>query len=161
MKQYLSVVLSLLFLTASALSAQSFDLEGFVVDKPLTKAQIIQKFGEPDQYDSYEGMDEGSIGEYFRYGRNYLKLDNNILTDFFVCDTAMATLTVDVPGGIKVGMPLTSLDDTVFGPAITRTYTNYEGVLVTLIYVGTDDWRLEFEVSDTGLIESISFTYPV
>ena len=157
----LRFILSLLFVfvLSSAAYAQMYDIEGFVIDEPLTKAQVIQKFGQPDLYTTCPGIYEG-IAERFVYGTNEIILDNGVLTDFVVTDTTMAVCTRKVPGGIKVGMHASVMDDTVYGPIKSYSYDDF-GTTKTVFYVGDYDFRLCFELDENRIIRVIYFSYPV
>ncbi|MBR1926932.1 MAG: hypothetical protein IJ840_04165 [Bacteroidales bacterium] len=135
-----------------------YDIEGFVIDEPLTKAQLIQKFGQPDNYYTYEGID--GLGESIMYGQNDILLDNGLLKDFVVVDTTMAVCTRKVPGGIKVGMHASVMDDTVYGPIKSYSY-NDSGTTRTVFYVGDYDFHLCFELDENKIIRVIYFNYPM
>ena len=158
----LRFILSLLFVfvLSSASYAQMYDIEGFVIDEPLTKAQVIQKFGQPDHYDTYEGTE--GLGESIMYGRNDIRIHNGVLTDFVVTDTTMAVCTLSIPGGIKVGMPASVMDDTVYGPIKSYSY-DYLGTTRTEYYAAREDsdFLLRFNLDGNNIITMIFFSYPM
>ena len=139
-------------------NAQNYDVEGLEVDSPLTKAQVIKKFGKPDFYNSFEGTYDG-IGERFKYGKNSIQIDNNIFVDFAVCDTTWAVCTKIVPGGIKVGMPASFLESTPLGPI--KSYTTEDDRHEVIYYVGDSDFRLLFDLDNKNTITGIYFFYPM
>ena len=162
LKMRLRFILSLLFVfvLSSVAYAQMYDIEGFVIDEPLTKAQLIQKFGQPDVYYTYDGTE--GLGERILYGRNDIRIHNGVLPDFVVTDTTMAVCTRIVPGGIKVGMHASVLDDTVYGPIKSYSY-DYLGTTRTEYYAAREDsdFLLRFNLDGNNIITMIFFSYPM
>ena len=160
MKRLVFLSLFFIFTLSSVAYAQMYDIEGFVIDEPLTKAQVIQKFGQPDVYYTYDGTE--GLGESILYGRNDIRIHNGVLTDFVVTDTTMAVCTRIVPGGIKVGMPASVMDNTVFGPIKSYSY-DYLGTTRTEYYAAREDsdFLLRFVLDENNIITMIFFSYPM
>ena len=75
------------------------------IDGFYTKDQVIEKFGLPTQYSSYESYE--GYGMTFMYGNNWLQFSNDgegtYFSGFSVNDSKFVTMTSLVDGGIKVG----------------------------------------------------------
>ena len=79
--------------------------------------------------------------------------------NFSVSDTTMAVCTKIVPGGIKVGMPASFLDDTVLGP-IKKHIVEYSKEILYYVGDGDSDFRLLFNLDEKNIITGIYFDYP-
>ena len=159
----LSAILAMSLLVALTVSAQEpeimghpFDFEGFVVGGTVTKAQLIQKFGTPDNYESWDGTQ--GFSEWFDYGDNAISLAENEFVSFSISDTTFAVLTLNIQGGLKVGMPISKIQETIFGEPYVFIR---DGVTEpNLRYIINGDLSLFFEVDEDGIIQSIFYAKP-
>ena len=166
MKRKSIAIVSSLLLVALTVSAQEpeimghpFDFEGFVVGGTVTKAQIIQKLGTPDEYHSEaDPMQVYQLFEYFEYGENSIELGDDEITRLSLRDTTFAVLTLNIQGGIKVGMPISRIQETVFGEPYVFIQDGVANPLRRYIICG--DLSLFFRVDENGIIQSIIYSVP-
>lgn len=82
------------FLFCLNLSAQ--DVDGVAIDSLMTKAQVVEKFGEPEEYtlkNSY--MDEEAKYEVYYYGQGeWLEFVNGCLQSFCVNTPRWSVLAI-------------------------------------------------------------------
>ena len=122
MKQYYKIVLGLMAIFFSiTLSAQQEnmmlyerDVNGVRIGTMLTREQIVAEFGEPTKYEEQDSGDNG-VDRWYYYGESYIHTQDHIFEEFAVSDTNFIVLTLQISGGLKVGDPLSKLDDFVFG----------------------------------------------
>lgn len=128
------------------------DVNGIEIGTLMTKEQVIECFGEPTEYKIYDNGLDGK-GESFFYGKTRLHFDNGVFDGFYLCTQQFVAFTNHVKGGIKVGTPLSYLNDFEFGrPLYVR-----EGVY-ELFYEA--DNPVTLIVSD-GIIIGIVYSEPV
>ncbi len=106
------------------------DVEGVEIDSVMTYAQVVAKFGQPDEVkveDDYDPHQEGKC-RYYKYGENELVFsDNNGLIEYRIYDNRFAVLTKMIDGGLRVGDPLSKVHQNVdsIGPVEKRrTYSD-------------------------------------
>ena len=146
MKNFFSAVI-LAISTSLSISAQ--DINGVELYDELTHAQVLEMFGEPTEYEEYDGQDEG-VSRWYYYGENYLHFRDAVLEEFAIFDSSYTTLEEYFEGGLRVGDPFSRLDGFKHG----RVERIDRGNSYRL-YVGMNDNYLTLEVSD-GIIVSIS-----
>jgi hypothetical protein len=147
MKQILLIVISCIFCSIS-LHAQ--DVEGVWMDSLMTKDQVIEKYGEPDEYLLHD-YDLDGIYEWYHYGEDYLLFINERLYAFYVSTSRWSVLMKMIDGGVKIGDQFSTLSPLspilVDGIEDSSTY-----------YVPLGDYPLLIEVHN-GLIADILFTF--
>ena len=103
------LVIISLFLFCLNLSAQ--DVERVAIDSFMTKVQVVEKFGEPEEYtleNSY--MDEEAKYEIYYYGHGeWLEFVNGRLHSFCVKTPRWSVLVYKIEGGVRVGDPFSKL----------------------------------------------------
>ena len=124
MRKYYKMILVLMisfFSTAAAMSAQEVDMmlfnrdiNGVKVGTVLTRDQLVAKFGEPTSYEEQDSEDNG-VNRWYYYGKSYFHTKDHIFDEFAVSDTAFVAFTNHIPGGLKVGDPLSKLDNFKYG----------------------------------------------
>ena len=144
--------------------AKSIDVEGVKIDQKMTYDQFVAKFGKPDRYkqDKSEGDGYSYLDEYYWVGKNSFSFINNgTFNEFFLMDDRFAALTLWIPGGIRVGDKLSSLDNFKYGkPKVASWLEPKDGfVTYTLFYDYLDD--LVFLSVKDGIICSISYSDPI
>ena len=137
-----------LFLCGITLSAQ--DVEGVDVCTKMAKNQVIQKFGQPEEYvfkDSY--MDEEAKYELYYYGNgDTLVFVNEYLYDFYVKTQRWSVLLTMIEGGVKIGDPFSKMAS--LNPKVA------EWINDSTYYIPCGDFPLLIRVRD-GLITFVSF----
>lgn len=144
--------------------AKSIDVEGVKIDQKMTYGQFVAKFGKPDRYkqDKSEGDGYSYLDEYYWVGKNSFSFINNgTFNEFFLMDDRFAALTLWIPGGIRVGDKLSSLDNFKYGkPKVASWLEPKDGFITyTLFYDYLDD--LVFLSVKDGIICSISYSDPI
>ena len=125
MKKYYKVIFVLMIsLFSTTLSAQQVDLRiydrdvnGVRVGTILTRDRVVAEFGEPTRYVEQDSGDNG-VNRYYYYGESYMHTKDHIFDEFAVSDTAFSAFTLQIEGGLKVGDPLSKLDDFTYGKPI-------------------------------------------
>ncbi|MCI1640306.1 MAG: hypothetical protein LKI42_03400 [Bacteroidales bacterium] len=141
-----------------ALSINSFaqDVDGMRVDQKMTYAQVVAKFGKPDRY--LKRYDEFGLTEEYFYGKTWFHFEETgKFKNFVIKDRRFAALALDIDGGIRVGDPLSKLDNFKYGkPQYVRTDDDGE---LYLLYPKCDD-NVYLVIRD-GIIVTIFYYYPV
>ena len=167
------VVICLTAFLYVAVSAQNFwdefrtkslDVEGVKIGQKMTYDKFVAKFGKPDRYEQKNVGESGcpSIAEYYDVGGNFFSCRNNgVFGTFVLDDNRYAALTLWIPGGIRVGDKLSSLDNFKYGkPKVASWLEPKDGfVTYTLFYDYLDD--LVFLSVKDGIICSISYSDPI
>ena len=116
----LTMVLSFLFFSL-AISAQDVDMmiyqrdvNGIKVGTRLTREQVVAEFGEPTRYVEQDSGDNG-VDRYYYYGNTYIHTNEHIFDEFALRDAAFTAFTTQISEGLKVGQPLSKLDNFMFG----------------------------------------------
>lgn len=150
MKKITLVVVSC-FLFCLNLSAQ--DVEGVAIDSLMTKAQVIEKFGEPEKYSWKDYSEIDGIYERYRYGEDSLLFVNEQLYSFSVKTPRWSVLVYMIEGGVRVGDPFSKLSplnpqlaDWIKDNTDSETY-----------YIPSGDFPILIDVKE-GKIKSVSFT---
>ena len=104
MKQ-LEILLLIIGIWCVAVVCNAQDVNGLEIGKEYTKAQVIDKLGQPDRFEidnSYDGN-----GMKFTYGNNIFYFYNwgegAIFADFSIYTEQFVTMSQFVQGGIKIG----------------------------------------------------------
>ena len=170
MKKMAICLAALLYMAANAQNfwdefrAKSIDVEGVKTGQKMTYDQFVAKFGKPDRYEQKDVGESGcpSIAEYYDVGGNFFSCRNNgVFGTFVLDDNRYAALTLWIPGGIRVGDKLSSLDNFKDGkPKVASWLEPKDGfVTYTLFYDYLDD--LVFLSVKDGIICSISYSDPI
>ena len=149
MKQCFLSILSVL-MGAVSLSAQ--DINGVELYDELTHAEVLEMFGEPTEYEEYDGQDEG-VSRWYYYGENYLHFRDDVLEEFAIYESSYNTLEEYFERGLRVGDPFSRLDG--FKHGRVEWIDIFPDSCSYRLYVGMSDNYLTLEVSD-GIIVSIS-----
>lgn len=78
------------------------------MDSLMTKGQVIEKFGEPDEY-LFHDYDIDGTYEWYHYGEDYLLFINERLYAFYVSTPRWSVLMKMIDGGVKIGDPFSKL----------------------------------------------------
>lgn len=149
MKNFFSAVI-VAILTTLPISAQ--DINGVELYDELTHAEVLEMFGEPTEYEEYDGQDEG-VSRWYYYGENYLHFRDAVLEEFAIFDSSYTTLEEYFERGLRVGDPFSRLDG--FKHGRVEWIDIFPDSCSYRLYVGMSDNYLTLEVSD-GIIVSIS-----
>lgn len=108
MKQILLIAISCIFFS---MSLQAQDVEGVDLCTKMTKDQVIQKFGQPEEYEfRYSHMDEEAKYELYYYGNgDCLVFINEYLHEFYIKTDRWTVLMYMIEGGIQIGDPFSKL----------------------------------------------------
>ncbi len=89
------------------------DVEGVEIDSVMTYAQVVAKFGQPDEVKVQEAdFPEGSKIYRYHYGSNYLIFsDVDGMIGFAIQDNRFAVITNYLEGGLRVGDPLSKVQN--------------------------------------------------
>ncbi|MCI1785691.1 MAG: hypothetical protein LKI59_06095 [Bacteroidales bacterium] len=144
------------FIIALSINAFAQDVEGVFADQKMTYAQVVAKFGKPDKY--RKQYDEFGLSEEYFYGKTWFHFEETgKFRNFVIRDRRFAALTLDIDGGIRVGDPLSKLDNFKYGkPQYIRTDEDGE---LYLLYPKSDD-NVYLVVKD-GIIVTIFYDYSV
>ena len=129
------------------------DVEGVDIHQKMTKSQIVEKFGQPTSYKTYEA-DDGTPEEIYHFDKNRINFSNGYLSEFSINDDSFLVLTKSVTGGVKVGDPLSKVSSLNPEVATWRSSKN------NIYYISILDTNVFFVVSD-GKITNINFSLPV
>ena len=89
---------------------------------PWQRKQIIEYLGELTEYKIYDNGLDGK-GESFFYGKTRLHFNNGVFDGFYLCTQQFVAFTNHIKGGLKVGTPLSYLNDFEFGrPLYVREF---------------------------------------
>ena len=144
--------------------AKSIDVEGMKIGQKMIYDQFVAKFGKPDRYEQNDVGESGcpSIAEYYDVGGNFFSFRNKgVFATFVLDDNRYAALTLWIPGGIRVGDKLSSLDNFKYGKPKVASWLEPKDGFVTyaLFYDYLDD--LVFLSVKDGIICSISYSDPI
>ena len=145
MRKYYKMILVLMisfFSTAPVISAQEVDMmlfnrdvNGVAVGTLLHRARVIEKFGEPTSYKE-QLSEDNEVSRWYYYGKSYIHTQDDIFDQFAVRDTNFTAFTNHISGGLKVGDPLSKLDNFKYGKPIQ--YRETEDSVVYRIFNTTD-----------------------
>lgn len=146
----ISLLVSLFYPTS-----QSPDIEGVDTRQKMTKAQIIEKFGEPTEYEAF-ASDDGTLQEIFYYkkGINQIEFSGGYLSGFSISDNRFTVLKILIPGGVTVGDHLSEVIS--INPEVKTWLPSKKDIY----YIQILDSRVFFIVSE-GIITNINFSFPV
>ena len=170
MKKMAICLAALLYMAANAQNfwdefrAKSIDVEGVKTGQKMTYDQFVAKFGKPDRYEQKDVGESGcpSIAEYYDVGGNFFSCRNNgVFGTFVLDDNRYAALTLWIPGGIRVGDKLSSLDNFKYGkPKVASWLEPKDGVVKYTLFYNYLDGLVFLSVKD-GTICSISYSDPI
>lgn len=146
----ISLLVSLFYPTS-----QSPDIEGVDTRQKMTKAQIIEKFGEPTTYKN-STFDDGTPLETFYYDRTFIRFTDGYLSEFVIMDNKFKVLTKLISGGISVGDSLTRISS--LNPEVA-TWVSSDN---DLYYIPMVEGEINvFFYVKNGIITNINFSSPV
>ncbi len=145
------LIVILLCLSCHAVKAQ--DLEGVDFGDALTKEQVIAKFGQPNEYISYD-PEIGDLYETYVYDDYLLEFHDSCLFQFYISSKNFAVFTKDIDGGIRVGDSLEKVLNSDLKPHYSAWYD--EDIYHQYYY----DLRIYYRIKD-GIIVEIWTTFPV
>ena len=90
------------------------DVNGVKIGTKMTYEQIVETFGEPDRVWEQDSGDYG-INKMYYYGKNIIHTIDDFFDEFHIVDTRFVAFTYQIEGGLKVGDPLSKLDDFKYG----------------------------------------------
>lgn len=122
MKKYFKIIFGLMItFFSTTLSAQQVnmrlyerDVNGVKVGTVLTRDRVVAEFGEPTRFVEKDSGDNG-VDRHYYYGNSYIHTNDHVFDEFGISDAAFAVCTLQIDGGLKVGDPLSKLDDFMFG----------------------------------------------
>ncbi len=117
------------------------DIEGVEINTKKTQEQVIAKFGKPDRLEINDAdWPEGSKIRYYHYGKNHIVFtDYEGLIEFGVVDNRFAIIKNYINGGIKVGDPLSKIQNlNIHGPLKLRRRAE-DGTLTYNLFTENDD----------------------
>ena len=136
---YVFALLCALYSGHVELSAQEVDMmlykrdvNGVEIGSTLTKSQILSAFGKPDDYKLYDNGEDGK-GESFFYGESRIHFNNGVFDEFYLCTPGFVAFTNHIEGGLKIGDPLSKLDDFKYGKPICQRVGIYH------LFAGSDN----------------------
>ena len=148
----LSYCLTVILLCLSCHAVKAQDLEGIDSTK-LTKEQVIAKFGQPNEYISYD-PEIGDLYETYVYDDYLLEFHDSCLFQFYISSKNFAVFTKDVDGGIRVGDSLEKVLNSDLKPHYSAWYDD------NTYYQYFFDLRINYRIKD-GIIVEIWTTFPV
>lgn len=132
-RQYIKTLILIisLFNISVNLSAQNVDMmlfnrdvNGIEVGTILTKDILIAKFGDPTRYIEQDSGDNG-INKWYYFGDNYFHVKDDVFDEFSIVDSSFVAFTNHVKGGLKIGDPISLLDNFKYGAPKKETDTCY------------------------------------
>ena len=108
------------------------DVNGVEIGSTLTRSQVLLAFGKPDDYKLYDNGDDGK-GESYFYGENRIHFSNGVFDEFYLCTPGFVAFTNHIEGGIKIGDPLSKLDDFQYGKPV------YQSIGIYRLFNGSDN----------------------
>ncbi|MGM9737662.1 MAG: hypothetical protein ACI3ZT_04515 [Candidatus Cryptobacteroides sp.] len=131
------------------------DLEGLHIGQKADSARVVSIFGIPDKY--YKCDEEYGLTEVYSYGKCFLHFEaNGCFLDFTLTDNRFAALIDTIEGGVRVGDPISKLDNYVTG----------KPVLIGVDDSGNDIYAINKYLCDitrffvkNGIINIIVFSY--
>ena len=89
-------------------------LIGLHIGQKADSARVVSIFGKPDRYKKFDN--EYGISETYYFGSNRLHFEcNGCFLDFRLDDNRFAALIDTIEGGVRVGDPISKLDNYVTG----------------------------------------------
>ena len=106
LKMAVGALLLILFCTSQTL--EDPEVKGLRIYQKYTKQQILSALGQPTRYDTWGSGAE--LGQEFYYGESLFHFeDNGFFKGFIVYDPEYLTMTDLVPGGVRVGDPISKI----------------------------------------------------
>ena len=132
------------------------DVNGVWVGAILTRDQVIAKFGEPTKFMEKDSGDNG-VDRHYYYGKSYIHTNDHIFDEFALRDATFTAFTLQIEGGLKVGDPLSKLDDFTYGkPILDKPIED----MVRYKLFHTTDNPVDLYVKD-GIIVRITYHDPI
>ncbi len=107
---FITAICLLFTCNISAQESYKVDVNHVPVYEKLTRAEIVEKFGEPDDY---RITDDGLVGfeEIYVYGENALLFMDHEFEGFVIHDQSWSVMNDSFPGGLKVGDDISVFND--------------------------------------------------
>lgn len=100
------------------------DLDKLILYKVYQKDSVIAKLGQPDKYSSNKS--EFGLNEEYYFGENMLHFsEDGVFSGFALLDRRFAIFSSFVPGGIRVGDPVSKFQQMSLGKLETRDENTY------------------------------------
>ena len=136
------------------------DINGVPLWSNLSKEQIIEKFGIPDEYYNEDGKYDDAWQERgYRYGDNYIETCDGELWMFEIRDKRFKVLTTYFEGGITVGDHISVFKGFKDGMLYLRNPKQFGKYYYEI--ADADDGYFCFRTDQEGYIISIVYTFPV
>lgn len=133
------------------------DVEGLEIFDELDYDGFVMKFGKPDTYKKEVGQTEIWYEEYYSIGKDRFTFGNaGHFREFYLEEKKYAALTLTVNGGVRVGDPLSKLDDYEYGKPKFYKKMEKEGTLLYTLFDYSESWLI-IEVLN-GKIVSMSYS---
>ncbi len=134
------------------------DVDGVDITTKMTYEQVVAKFGQPDEvYEWDEDFPEGSKGREYQYGESMFRFsDRDGLIEFGISDDRFAVITHYIEGGLRVGDPLSKIQNVNVGGPLKRHSERGDGTVIYHLFSESDD-RLWIYVND-GVITNMDFS---
>lgn len=105
-----TTLITIILTCAGVLSLSAQDVNGVEFGDRMTYDQVVSLFGEPTEYKERDSGDDG-VNQYYYYRKNQLHFKDNIFESFIIYDSSFVSLEKHIEGGIRVGVPVSRLDD--------------------------------------------------
>ena len=129
---------------SACLTSAAQDVDGISLWDKYTKAQLVQKYGQPVEYRSQEGdNEEDGLIESIRFKDIWFRLEGNQVVGFYIKSNKPKALTKTIKGGIGIGD-----DARVLNPIKNKLYSTKirkDGVTEYRYYLNPD-WDDSFYV---------------
>ncbi len=103
-------VITMMAVMMSCMSANAqVSVNGIEVFSKLTKNEVFEKFGQPEEYEIQDSGDNG-VDEWYHYGENLLHFNENYFIGFSICDKNFVVNLDGLERDVKVGDKLSVLE---------------------------------------------------
>jgi len=131
-----------------------FDVNLLNLDDSYTKNQVVTIWGEPDIYHQHES--EFGLDERYYYGDNCFKFNKGIMNYFYINDKRFSIFNTHIPGGIKVGDPISVFNQLSFGKL------HFKGTAGEFYFqIGEADDVIRVRADDQNIITKLIFTVSI
>lgn len=136
------------------------DVNGVPLWSALTKEQVIEKFGTPDEYYNEDGRYDDDCKERgYRYGNNYIETCDGEFWMFEIRDTRFKVLTKYFDGGVGVGDHISVFKGFKDGMLYQRDPKRFGEYYYEI--ADASDGYFCFRTDPDGYIEYFVYTFPV
>lgn len=149
--KHFKLILFVLALFCQRIEVLAQDVNGVRAGTVMSKAQVVECFGEPDEYLVEDYSDLDGVYEYYVYGRSQLLFVNQCFYAFSVSDDRWPLLLDMLDGGVRPGDSFNSIASLNPQPA------DWLGVNAYCIPC-LDDFYIIINTSE-GVITNINFTF--